>query len=57
MNLVKSKVVLLPCREYDEEKILYAAETGAGFSGWSGDSDSKGCEDPAEAESAEKKQR
>ena len=36
------------------KKNLYAAETGAGFSGWSGDSDSKGCEDPAEAESAEK---
>lgn len=36
------------------KKNLYAAETGAGFSGRSGDSDSKGCEDPAEAESAEK---
>ena len=57
MNLVKSKVVLLPCREYDEEKIYMLLKQGLDFRGWSGDSDSKGCEDPAEAESARKKQR
>ena len=50
MNLVKSKVVLLPCREYDEEKIYMLLKQGLDFLG--------GVETlipkDAEAESAEK---
>ena len=33
MNLVKSKVVLLPCREYDEEKIYMLLKQGLDFLG------------------------
>ena len=33
MNLVKSKVVLLPCREYDEEKIHMLLKQGLDFLG------------------------
>ena len=33
MNLVKSKVVLLPCREYDEEKIYMLLKQGLNFLG------------------------
>ena len=54
MNLVKSKVVLLPCREYDEEKIYMLLKQGLDFLGGVETLIPKGCEDPAEAESAEK---
>ena len=33
MNLVKSKVVLLPCREYDEEKFYMLLKQGLDFLG------------------------
>ena len=55
MNLVKSKVVLLPCREYDEEKIYMLLKQGLDFLGGVETLIPKDAKIlPAEAESAEK---
>lgn len=50
---MKSKVVLLPCGEYDEEKIYSLLKQGLDLLGWSGGTDSKGSKDSAEAEPAQ----